>query len=273
MFHRLFSRVFWQTLVCVACLACCTAFAAPVIPRVQGMWWGGPSESGWGLLVIQHGDRIFCALAVYDTIAHTTWIVVPSATWDSDRTSFSGTAIWPRSTDFTAYDAQAFQPGAPFGEVTVQLGPSGTATMTYQLDVYSGTKTIQPLSFGPDHRRTFGDLTDIWWGGPTQNGWGVALLQQGETLIAVWLTYFGPNHGEPAWFFMNGGSWRMPRPTWAALPRPFGSTWLGTTFSTTLIQAPDNGPYTITFSDKDHATIGYSVLGNTGELDLVRMPF
>jgi len=55
--------------------------------------------------------------------------------------------------------------------------------------------------------------------------------------------------------------------------RPPGPQWLGTTYSPTLLQAPDNGPYTITFTDPDHATLGYNVTGHTGELDLVRMPF
>ncbi len=257
----------------IACFVSSLAAAAPAAPRVQGMWWGGPSESGWGLIVVQHEERIFLALAVYDTIAHTTWFVVPSASWNEDHTAFSGSAYWPRASDFPAYDAGSFQPGAPVGEISVKLDPSGEATMSYKLDVYSGTKSIKPLVFGPDAPSHLGDLTDIWLGGPSQNGWGVAILQQGETLVAVWLTYFGPNHTEPAWFMLQGGAWADANTYSGRIIRPFGPQWLGTTFNPQLFQAPDNGPFSITFTDKDHAVLGYSVVRITGELQLVRMPF
>ena len=38
-------------------------FAAPVPESpLQDMWWSGPMENGWGMSVVQHGDRLFAAI-------------------------------------------------------------------------------------------------------------------------------------------------------------------------------------------------------------------
>ena len=33
---------------------------------LQDMWWSGPAENGWGMSVVQHGDRLFAAIYAYD---------------------------------------------------------------------------------------------------------------------------------------------------------------------------------------------------------------
>jgi len=239
---------------------------------IQGLWWGGPQENGWGLIIIQHGDRVYCALAVYDTIAHTTWFVAPNATWNSNHTVIAGDAYWPRAADLDHYSAGSFDPGSSIGEISVQLDPSGSAaTMTYRLDVYSGTKTLVPL-FGPILPTGSDDHTDLWWGGPQENGWGVVIFQQGDNVFAFWLTYYGPNHGEPAWILFQPGS-KVSASTYAgSVARPFGPQWLGTTYSPQLLQSPNDGTYTLTFDGPDRATLGYFAFVS-GSLDLVREPF
>ena len=269
---RILSRPLSALVAAIAFAATPAAHADDgAVPLVQGLWWAGPQENGWGVILMQHEDRVFCALAVYDTIAHTTWFVAPSMTWDASRTVLRGAAYWPRAADLDHYSPFAFDPGPPLGEIQVQLDSSGGATMSYSLDVYSGSKPITPL-FGPRAANAPDEHTDLWWGGPAQNGWGVAIFQQGDTVFGFWLTYYGPNHGEPAWIMFQPGSKTAPDTYSGAVARPFGPYWLGTTYDAQKLQSPNDGTYTLVFDGADHATLGYSSFVK-GSLDLVRMPF
>src|SRR5881394_2625415 len=39
----------------------------------QGLWWGGPSESGWNLNFAHQDDTIFALWATYDEAGKATW--------------------------------------------------------------------------------------------------------------------------------------------------------------------------------------------------------
>lgn len=46
---------------------------------------------------------------------------------------------------------------------------------------------------------------DIWWGGPAQNGWGMTVMQHGESMFVTIFAY--DDAGRPAWWFMPEGTW------------------------------------------------------------------
>lgn len=249
--------------------------AALAAPSVQGMWFD-PDESGWGFTVIEHGDRLFCVLAVYDYTGHTTWYVVPDGQWDPAHSSFSGDVYHPRAAEFTVYEASRFDPGAPVGTLTFTSSAGSTAALTYTIEGMPGAKAVQRFDFGLPVSGAR-DYTDMWWGGPSQNGWGVVMLQQGDTIVSLWCTYFSQAvlgvPGVPAWFMLQPGRWASADTYTGTIYRPFGPRWLGVNYDGRALQAPPNGPYTLQFTDADHAVLDYSVLGMSGTLLLERMPF
>jgi len=46
---------------------------------------------------------------------------------------------------------------------------------------------------------------DMWWGGPAENGWGMSVVQHGDTLFSVIYAYDAK--GAPTWYVMPGGTW------------------------------------------------------------------
>ena len=56
---------------------------------LQDMWWSGPAENGWGMSVVQHGERLFCAIYAYDTSGDPKWYVVPgwNLQWSAVRSA------------------------------------------------------------------------------------------------------------------------------------------------------------------------------------------
>ncbi|HZZ92011.1 MAG TPA: hypothetical protein VFE23_05575 [Usitatibacter sp.] len=242
---------------------------------VEGMWFE-PDENGWGLTVIEHGETLFCVLAVYEYTGHTTWYVLPGARWDASHSTFGGDVYYPRGSEFMVYDASRFDPGAPVGKLTFSRGEGRTATISYRIEETPGSKHVQRFDFAAPLTGVR-DHTDMWWGGPSQNGWGIVMLQQGNTILSLWCTYFSLPvlgvPGVPAWFMLQPGGWTSPDTYSGRIYRPFGPRWLGVVYDPSVLRAPDNGPYTLTFIDADHAVLDYSVLGMSGSLSLVRMPF
>lgn len=49
------------------------------------------------------------------------------------------------------------------------------------------------------------DVSDLWWLGSAENGWGVNFAQPGGTIFGVWNTYGAD--GKTTWFVLPGGAW------------------------------------------------------------------
>ena len=61
------------------------------------------------------------------------------------------------------------------------------------------------------------NYSDMWWGGTSQNGWGVVLTQQYHNIFAAWYTYNA--NGQTMWYVMPDGQWS-------------GNTYSGALYST-----------------------------------------
>ena len=236
----------------------------------QDMWWAGTGENGWGLSIVQHGSQFFAVIYAYDAAGKPTWFFVPGGTWDAAHTTFSGDAYVPTGSPFYAYDPSRIIVGPSVGRIRIAFTGVDAATLDYSLEGQSGTKSLSRFTFGPVQTAPLAGLSDMWWGGASQNGWGVAVLQQYATLFIVWYTYDAS--GAPTWYYAPAGNWTDGQTYSGRVYRTTSSSWLGTTYDPSRFQSIDAGSFRIRFTG-DNATFDYSVDGHTASIPLSRYAF
>jgi hypothetical protein len=246
------------------------AMAAPVSP-LQDMWWGGPQENGWGLSVVQHGERLFVVIYAYDAHGKPVWYVMPGGAWNAGGSAITGALYLPRGTPYSAYDATQLVAGAPVGSATLTFSAHDQATLAYTIGGVSGSKAIRRQLFGPPTSTSVPQgLGDMWWGGAGQNGWGIALLQQHASLFGVWFTYDAA--GDATWFVMPAGTWRDAATYEGRIYRTTGSPWLGLQYDVNALQSRDAGTFRLRFEDAA-ARFDYTIDGVPGSMELMRQEF
>jgi hypothetical protein len=117
----------------------------------NGMWFV-PTESGWGLNVIEQGDTIFATLFVYDTQGRPHWYVASRLA--RSETTPDGTAanIGPLyEASGTWFGAPSFDSSAvhyrQVGMMSFQVGAPGTALLSYTIDNITVTKHVASFTF------------------------------------------------------------------------------------------------------------------------------
>jgi hypothetical protein len=237
----------------------------------QDLWWAGQGENGWGMSLTQHGSALFGAFYIYDDQGRPQWMVMPGGTWNAGFTAITGALYVPSGSWFGAYDASRLAANASVGNATITFTGTSTATLSYTVNGVSGQKTIQRQLFGPPDSTPVATFGDLWWGGTSQNGWGVAINQQYRTLFSVWYTY--DQQGRTVWYVIPGGSWTAANTFTGTAYRTTGSAWLGAPYNASALQATPVGTVTFTFHDRDNATMSYTVEGVTQSKAITRQPF
>lgn len=235
------------------------AGSQPTVTNYSDLWWAGAAEDGWGMSVQQHGSTQFNALYVYDDVGRPTWYVFSGALTTITPPSVSGTLYQPSSTPFTNYDPTAFNLAAAQGRLNapgtakITYNADGTARLEYTINGISGVKNMS--------RQPFSGLTapfnvsDMWWGGQAQNGWGISLTQHDGIVFGAWYTY-GAN-SQPTWFVMPRGTFSGNTLT-GALYSTTGSRWLGAAFFPIRSQdVLEVGTLTINFSSANAGSMTY----------------
>jgi hypothetical protein len=243
------------------------ATTGPGLRDYTGHWWGGTTENGWGMTLNQHGQAIFGVIYFYDATGEPTWAVMPGGTWNADFTVFTADMYSPRGTPFSDYDASQLVAGAPTGSITITFASPTQLTASYRLG-YSqfdpsgpsittfGQKSMTPLILNEGTSPTGLSLGDMWWGGASQNGWGISISQRNSELFAPWFTYGADRR--PTWFIVTGASWSGST-LLASVFRVTGSPWLGTPYDATLVTSTNMGPANLNFIDRASGTFAYSV--------------
>ena len=237
----------------------------------QDLWWGGASESGWGISITQHGANLFAAFFVYDNQGLPLWVVLPAGTWNASNTAFTGSLYIPQGSWFGAYDASRFSPGAPVGTATLTFTDASNGRLDYTINGVSGSKTIQREPIGPADSTPVASYADLWWGGTSQNGWGVAINQQYRTLFSVMYTYDA--NGKTLWYVIPSGTWTSANTYTATVYRTSSSPWIGAPYNAGAFAAPPVGTVTFTFTDLNNAVMSYTIDGVTGSKPITRQPF
>lgn len=242
--------------------------SAPLTSNYQDLWWAGPAENGWGMSIVQHRDVLFSVIYAYDDQGEPRWYVMPGGGWNADKTAYSGPLYAPRGSPYSSYDAGAFTAGAPVGNATLTFASTTDATLDFDINGHSGRKAITRQQFGPAEVIP-GNRGDMWWGGESQNGWGVAVLQQYASLFSIWFTYDAG--GLPTWFVVPAGAWTDINTWEGKLYRPHGSAWL-TGYDASKLQMSEVGNVRLRFPPAA-GTFEYSVEGRAGSVPIVRQPF
>ena len=237
----------------------------------QDLWWSGLQENGWGLSITQHRDALFSELYVYDSQGRPLWVVMPSGSWDAGFTTFTGPLYIPAGSWFGAYDVTRHSTGTPVGSASIRFTGHGNGTLTYTINGSSGTKTIERVGFGPADATPMASYGDLWWGGTSQNGWGVTINQQYRTLFAIWYTY--DRDGRPFWYVVPDGSWTAANVYTGVAYRTTGSPWVGLPYDAARHTIEPVGSVTFTFNGIDGAVMDYTIEGVSGSNPISRVPF
>jgi hypothetical protein len=238
---------------------------------LQDMWWSGFDENGWGISIAQRDDRLFPVVFAYNDDGTPTWYVMPGQWGGGSRyKGFHGGFYAPRGSPYFAYDASKFVVGSPFGNADLYVDSETSMTLRY----VKGVQFQKPLSrqdFGSGTPAPITGLGGMWWGGESQAGWGIALMEQRGGLFSVWLTYDGS--GDRTWFVMPSGTWTDSSTYEGTIYRTHGSPWLGVAYDASKLQVIAVGSFRYRFSDIDNATFDYTAQGYTGTLHLTRQLF
>ena len=237
------------------------------------MWWAGQAENGWGMSIQQHGNVQFNALYIYDNAGKPVWYVMPGGTWNADFTSYSGPIYQPTSAPLSNYSPAQFVVGASPGNVTITFTSASTAVLQYNINGISGQKSIQRQVFGTGTAPLI--VSDMWWGGESQNGWGINLVQQGGVVFAVWYTYGAD--GRSTWYVLPAGNWTGNTYS-GTFYSTTGSGWLGAAYNPGQLVATAAGNISFSFTDANSANMSYSFTagpfaGTTQPKALVRQPY
>jgi hypothetical protein len=241
------------------------------MPAVHDMWWAGTAENGWGLSMAQSTDgNVFAAIYAYDDAGKPTWWVIPNVTWDYFRGTFEERLYSTLGTPWSAYDSR-YVIVSKAGSARFTLTTTGNAILDYGIDGVTGRKFLERQVFGAPDSRAVPNVNGMWWGGASQNGWGISVVQQNATLFMVWFTY--DETMKPTWFVLPGGSWTGANTYEGRIYKTRGSPWLGRAYDASKFVVTDAGPYRLTFNGTS-ATMGYTIDGRAGSLALVRQsPF
>jgi hypothetical protein len=179
----------------------------------------------------------------------------------------------PKGSPLAAYDASRFDIGAPVGSLTLTFNnQANDATLDYAINGVTGHKAISRILYGEGGTSPTRNVGDLWWGGVSQNGWGIAVLQSGVSLFNLWFTY--DEAGNATWYAMPSGYWRDAKTYSGGIYRTTGSSWVGRPYDLSAFHITEAGGYTLHFNDDGTASFQYSFTdGRTGTLPLTRIPF
>lgn len=114
------------------------------------------------------------------------------------------------------------------------------------------------------------DYSGMWWVGPSENGWGIAINQRAESGQQFNKLYVYDDQGQPTWYLMQGGEWsdgfsvyRGPlyRPRSASLDR----------YDATQLQlGAAVGEMTLRYVDANRAELSYRISGISATKTLIR---
>ena len=246
----------------------------------QGLWWN-PSESGWGVHLVQQGNILFATWFTYDTDGTGMWLVMSNGV-NTGPSTYSGTLY---RTTGPSFDAVPWNPAdvvsTPVGTATFAFTSAERGTFTYTVNGTTQSKAIIPLAFSsPMPNCTVGgaagattNYQDLWWRSPpgSQSGWGVNIAHQGDVLFATWFTY-GAN-GKGRWLVMSEGLLTGLNEYSGDLYQTTGPAFSSQPWDPAKVRRILVGTARFTFTDSDNGTFAFELEGVSRSIPITRLAY
>lgn len=114
------------------------------------------------------------------------------------------------------------------------------------------------------------DYSGMWWVGPSENGWGIAINQRAESGQQFNKLYVYDDQGQPTWYLMQGGEWSDGFSVYRGpLYRPRSAS-LDRYHATQLQLGAPVGEMTLRYIDLDRAEMSYRINGISATKTLIR---
>lgn len=111
------------------------------------IWYGGDSQTGWGLNLVQHASNIvFGVWYTYEADGTRTWFVMPTGSW-SDSSTYTGPLYTTTGPGYTSFFDPSQVTPRQVGTATLHFNSTSTGTFTYSVDGVSGVKSIQRQAY------------------------------------------------------------------------------------------------------------------------------
>jgi hypothetical protein len=116
------------------------------------------------------------------------------------------------------------------------------------------------------------NITDMWWAGQQENGWGLSLSQGvGGAVFGTWYYYLAG--GTPTWATVIG-NWETATRFAGSVYTATGSPYTQATYDPSQFKAsPPIGTMSVDFASAGAATMNYTVNGQAGSKSIARINF
>ena len=156
------------------------------------------------------------------------------------------------------------------GQVTFRVAPGGSGDFDVEVSLRALTKRVPIRLEAPDAPEPGPrPHEDMWYSGPSENGWGLSIVEHRDILFVVIYAY--DDAGRPTWYVISNGTWNGNTYT-GAIHQPRGTPYYAYDTSRLAMGAPV-GSATITFHDADRAALDYSINGTAGSKSITRFLF
>lgn len=135
-------------------LALSFSTSALAFNNYQDMWWQ-PSESGWGLMVLQQGGTLSAVLFHYRPDRKPVWYLLSNAPRNNGEV-YTGTLYEVNGPPlFTAFDPATVN-ARNAGTMTLDFASLNAGTLAYTIDGQTTSKAIERINFAaPDAQGTY----------------------------------------------------------------------------------------------------------------------
>jgi hypothetical protein len=155
----------------------------------------------------------------------------------------------------------AFDKRSPMSSLRGVLSPADVSDVA---DYLASLAPMVPAVPAHDH-------TDLWWSG-TESGWGLSLTQHpSRAMFGVLFVYDAESR--PTWFTLPGGRWLSPGKFAGRFYATSGPGHALPAFDPSAVNLRQVGAATLTFVDRDNATLTYAIDGRLATKLITRQPF